>query len=81
MISTLADIVIASSSVKVIEDQRQRLGYVLVVCPHDDGTEDHALHVHNATNTLPAHAYCLSEKCKHISTEEFMCLLGIGLLR
>lgn len=54
MISRLADLVAATPNVEIIEDERDRFGYVLVRCPHDDGTADHALHVHNATRSLPA---------------------------
>jgi hypothetical protein len=79
MIDRLADIVAASPSVEVIEDQRERYGFVIVRCPHDDGTADHALHVHSATETLPAHAYCLSDKCKQFSAEDFMRLLGVSM--
>ncbi len=79
MIDRLADIVVATPSVVVIEDQRELLGYVLVRCPHDDGTADHALHIHNPTAALPAHAYCPSEKCRRVSIEDFMNLLGVSL--
>ena len=74
----LADIVAADSSVEIVEDQRERYGYVLVKCPHDDGTDDHALHVCNAREALPAQAYCLSEKCKDVTATEFVELLGVN---
>jgi hypothetical protein len=79
MISRLADLVVESPQVQVIEDQRDSLGYVLVRCPNDDGTADHALHVCNARNDLPAHAYCLSDSCKDVTASEFLALLGINV--
>ena len=73
----LADVVVADPKIQVIDDQRERLGYVLVRCPHDDGTADHALHVHNPTGELSAHAYCLSESCRDVTTTDFMVMLGV----
>lgn len=74
----LADLVAGDPRVEIIEDHRERFGYLLVRCPNDDGTDDHALHVCNPREDLPAHAYCLSENCKDITTPEFMELLGIN---
>ncbi len=70
----LVDMVIADPDIKVLE---QRAGYAVVVCPFDDGTDDHALHVHRATATLPTHLYCLSEKCRDVAPEEFVRRLGL----
>jgi hypothetical protein len=73
----LADIVAADPTIAVVDDQRDRLGYVLVVCPNDDGTGDHDLFVCNPKRHLPAHVYCLSDKCSHI--DPAVLLRGIGL--
>jgi len=77
----LADLIAAHRGPLMIEDHRVRFGYVLVRCPNDDGTNDHALHVCNPHNELPAHAYCLSEACKSTTTEQFLewLELSIGL--
>jgi hypothetical protein len=37
----------SADRVEIIEDDRERFGYLLVKCPNDDGTNDHALHVCN----------------------------------
>lgn len=77
----LADLIASDPRTKIIEDQRERFGYVLVRCPNDDGTDDHALHVCNPRGDLPAHAYCLSDECKDVTTEEFVELLGVSVER
>lgn len=73
----LADIVANNPTSKVIEDQREQLGYVLIQCPNDDGTDDHALHVCNPRGGLPAMAYCLSDKCRGFTTAELLERIGI----
>lgn len=72
----IADIAAADASLKKLETG---LDFVVVQCPFDDGTDDHALHLHNSTDALPAHAYCLSDKCKRVTPEEFLRLLGMPL--
>lgn len=74
----LADLAASDPRIEVIEDARSVHGYVLVRCPYDDGTADHALHVCNPRDELPAHAYCLSETCKNVTADQFMRLLGIS---
>jgi hypothetical protein len=43
-----------------------------VKCPHDDGTNDHALVFCNPWNGMPARAYCLSPACSKLTTLDFM---------
>ena len=73
----LADLAASASELDVIDDQRRQYGYVLVACPHDDGTADHVLHIHNPTGNLPAHAYCLSEACRRVPASDFIMLLDL----
>ena len=73
----LADLVADDPRVEIIEDHRERFGFLLVRCPNDDGSDDHALHICNPRDELPAHAYCLSDTCKDITMSEFMALLDI----
>ena len=72
----IADIAAADANLEKLDSGR---GFVVVRCPFDDGTVDHALHLHNATDALPAHAYCLSDRCKRVAPEEFLRLLGMPL--
>jgi hypothetical protein len=74
----LADLVADAPQVEIIEDYRDRFGYVLVRCPHDDGSDDHALHVCNPHEDLDATAFCLSDHCKDVTTDEFLALLGVS---
>ena len=55
-------------------------GYVVVVCPFDDGTADHALHVCNPTGDQPAHLYCLSDACAGVSADKFAAMLDLARL-
>lgn len=64
----LADIMFHDRDIEVIEDRRKQDGCLLVRCPNDDGTDDHALHVCNPRDGLPSMAYCLSPKCRGITT-------------
>jgi hypothetical protein len=73
----LADFAAADPTISVVDDQRDRLGYVLVQCPNDDGIGDHDLFIHNPKGCLPAHAYCLSDKCSFV--DPAILLRGIGL--
>ena len=75
----LADIVADDPLTEIVEDHRERFGYVVVQCPNDDGTSDHALIVSNAREGSPANAYCMAEKCKDVTADEFAELLGIRL--
>jgi hypothetical protein len=79
----LADIVANDPKYELIDDQRSRRGYVLVRCPNHDGVTEHVVFVHNPLPKprlggpgLPAHAYCLNDDCKHMTTEM---LLGLEL--
>jgi hypothetical protein len=74
----LAEIVFHDPDLEIIEDCRERDGYVLIKCPNDDGTDDHALHVCNPWDGLPAMAYCLSEKCRGVTTAEMLGRIGVG---
>ena len=74
----LADIVANDPETDVLEDQRAQHGYVLVRCPNDDGTDDHALHVCNPREGLPAMMYCLSPSCRDVTTRDFIDRLGLS---
>jgi hypothetical protein len=73
----LADIVANDPGMEIIEDRREDLGYVLLKCPHDDDTDDHALFVCNPHGGLPAHVYCLSQKCRTFDTAHFLARIGM----
>jgi hypothetical protein len=77
----LADIMANDPAVEVLEDCRKRYGYLLVRCPNDDGTDDHALHVCNPRDGLPAMVYCLSRRCREFSTLEMIELLDAAMQR
>jgi hypothetical protein len=68
----LADIVANDPGIEIIDDQRAELGSVMVKCPHDDGSDDHALLFCNPWNGMPARAYCLSPACSKLTTLDFM---------
>ncbi len=72
----IADVVQADGSVEKLDGGP---GYVVVRCPFDDGTNDHALHICNPCGDLPAHAYCLSASCKDVVPDEFLILLGLNV--
>ncbi|HXF55298.1 MAG TPA: hypothetical protein VNK52_14370 [Hyphomicrobiaceae bacterium] len=72
----LADIMANDSCVEIVEDHRERYGYVLIKCPNDDGSGDHALHVCNPWAGKPAMAYCLSRVCRRLTTLDMLELHG-----
>ncbi len=74
----LADLFAGDPRVEILEDCREPLGYLLVRCPNDDGSANHALHICNPRHGLPAHAYCLNEQCKDVTAAEFIRLLGVS---
>jgi hypothetical protein len=74
----IADILANDPDVVLIDDRRAASGCVLVACPNDDGVGEHVVFVHNpvassvirgrSQGPLPAHAYCLNDACKHMTT-------------
>jgi hypothetical protein len=75
----LADMAISKLGLTILEDFRHSFGYVLVQCPNDDGSDDHALHLTNASPTAPALAYCLSPRCASVDAHHFVDVLKLCL--